>query len=230
VPISHVTLQYESPHLPRIYFDVRGLLAARCPTYLSRRQHGHPFVPSFGFECLSEGALCMSMNVFGLSPANETGGSFSRSVWEWRPLAECVCVLCPQETAACTSWQFDDGDGLTAAGARRLGERLEALLADGTISAYVAERDEGIATAPLETCIWCNGLGVREQSERECPCHGSQDQCITCNGSGLREKRQCLLCAGQRKRKPADVDYFLTVDGIREFTAFVLASGGFEIW
>jgi DnaJ-class molecular chaperone len=94
----------------------------------------------------------------------------------------------------------------------------------------VAERDERIAAAPLETCIWCDGLGVWEQSERQCPCHGSQDQCITCKGTGIYEKRQCPLCAGQRKRKPLDAGYFLTVDGVREFAAFVLASGGFEIW
>jgi hypothetical protein len=174
----------------------------------------------------------MGMDVFGMLPVNETGEYFRRNVWWWHPLAECVCDLCPQETATCELWHSNDGDGLDAQAAECLGQRLEALLSDGTVAAYVAERDEWIATAPLFTCTFCDGSGVQERPERECPCHGNEGHCLMCGGIGTLgyEKRQCVNCKGQGKRKPLDADYFLTVDDVREFVVFVLASGGFEIW
>jgi hypothetical protein len=172
----------------------------------------------------------MGMDVFGLSPANETGGYFRRNIVGWHPLAKCVCNLCPEETAPCELWYSNNGDGLDEQAAQRLGQRLEALLADGTISAYVAERDG--AMAPLETCIWCDGAGVLERIERECPCHGSLSHCVNCKSTGTQvyEKRLCQMCDGQGKRRPLDADYPLTVDDVRQFAAFVLASGGFQIW
>ena len=78
----------------------------------------------------------MGMDVFGNNPTSEEGEYFRRSVWSWRPLAELVTELCPEETAACEAWQSNDGDGLDEAGAKKLAARLCDLLASGTVKAY----------------------------------------------------------------------------------------------
>ncbi len=87
----------------------------------------------------------MGMDIFGSNPTSEEGRYFRRNVWTWRPLAELVTELCPEETAACEFWQSNDGDGLDDAESKKLAERLCALLASGAVKTYCANRAAEIA-------------------------------------------------------------------------------------
>ena len=92
----------------------------------------------------------MGMDVYGRSPASPVGEYFRRNVWGWRPLAT-FCTECfPDETAACTYWHSNDGDGLDRDGAIRLAECIEQAVDSGRAAAYIAAREAALATLPDE--------------------------------------------------------------------------------
>ena len=77
----------------------------------------------------------MGMDVFGRAPTAPIGEYFRRNMWGWGPLAGLVTELCPAETAPCTDWHHNDGQGLDAEGAAKLAAKLEALRDSGEIAA-----------------------------------------------------------------------------------------------
>jgi hypothetical protein len=170
----------------------------------------------------------MGMDVYGKNPIALAGEYFRRNVWGWRPLADLCLDLAPEECAACTYWQSNDGDGLGADGARALAAKLEACLANGSIDRYVAERNARLAGLPDETCTICKGTGVRSdqvgremrQPERRItePGHPRCGQVGWCNG-----------CDGRGTNRPSATCYDVDRADAQEFIAFLNACGGFEI-
>jgi hypothetical protein len=73
----------------------------------------------------------------------------------------CASCAAPEITAECEHWHSNDGDGLDATGAVRLVERLQQLLVDGSVAAYVKRRDAALAQLPDETCGCCDGTGTK---------------------------------------------------------------------
>jgi len=174
----------------------------------------------------------MGMDVHGKAPVNEKGKYFRRGIYGWPPLAECVLTACPAECAPCTHWRSNDGDGLDGPQSIALADRLDALIADGIIAAYVKERDEYIAGLPDQPCRFCNGSGVRTDMGKDVPYTFPPSQTVeerlarwhkhwgsTCNG-----------CGGRGNTPPPIKDYELEVSDVVQFAAFVRVSGGFEIW
>lgn len=160
------------------------------------------------FDKSNDGDMTMGMDVFGKQPTAPEGEHFRRNVWSWRPLAHMVTGMCPDETAACKYWQSNDGDGLNAADAAKLADRLDALLADGWIDRYVAVRDASLAALPDETCPICGGGGIRNNGVVNAPCNA---------------------CHGKGARRPTDTWYALNTDDVRDFAKFLRVCGGFEI-
>ena len=177
----------------------------------------------------------MGMDVYGKNAKSEIGGYFRRNVWGWRPLADCILDLAPEEAAGCTYWHSNDGDGLDGEGAIRLADRIDALLTSGVIDLYVEARDKSVKALPRITCHLCDGTGIRSdevgrqmkqpemlinaadpiRADASHPRFGQTGWCNGCNGCGT---------------KPDSATFYgLEANDLREFAAFCRDSGGFEI-
>ena len=83
----------------------------------------------------------MGMDVYGRKPTAPEGEYFRRNIWSWHPLAELCLELAPEECRPCKFWHTNDGKGLNAKQSLRLAERLQALVSDGTVASYIAQRN-----------------------------------------------------------------------------------------
>jgi hypothetical protein len=79
----------------------------------------------------------MGYDLFGVQPTSSTGEYFRRNLFFWPPLAGLCLDLAPKETRPCRYWFTNDGDGLNATQALALAARLEQLLADDGVTAYL---------------------------------------------------------------------------------------------
>lgn len=176
----------------------------------------------------------MGMDVYGKLPTSDVGKYFRRNAWGWRPLATLCCTLCPKETAACTYWQSNDGDGLDATGARALADALQDQINQGAVTAYVQIRDAEIEALPNETCRHCGGTGVRRDEIGVGM--GQTKQMIPTDAQwrGGRHPRAgeigwCNGCDGRGFDRPSMAWYHVDESDVRDFIAFLRDSGGFEI-
>lgn len=170
----------------------------------------------------------MGMDVFGKAHTAPEGEYFRRSMWGWRPLADCLTTLAPDETKACRYWQSNDCDGLDAAGSIRLANKIAELQSRDMISAYVKTRDEALARLPDEPCVHCDGTGVRSDAvgvqlgmptrQIDKPDHPRAGEVGWCNG-----------CDGVGNSRHSDTYYALATQDLEDFRLFLLACGGFEI-
>lgn len=171
----------------------------------------------------------MGMDVYGTQPTSKTGEYFRNNVWWWRPLADYVRQIAPEITAACVYWQSNDGDGLDAAGARALADRLQQELSEGRTAAYAAIRAAELAALPDEPCAYCASTGTRTDAvgvrmgmrTRTCPDepgHPRRGEVGWCNG-----------CDGRGRVRPSEADYPFSVENVEAFVAFLRDCGGFEI-
>lgn len=171
----------------------------------------------------------MGMDIYGVSPTEEVGEYFRRNVWGWRPLWNYVEDLHPEIAQLVPYAHSNDGDGLTRMRSIQLADLLDGDIESGRAQEYIDTRDRVIAEIPMESCEFCEATGIRtdevgvnagmpereldkETAEKVGRTHG------TCNG-----------CNGLGEREPFQRWYFLNLDDIKEFSAFVRASGGFEI-
>ena len=80
----------------------------------------------------------MGFDLYGIQPTSSTGEYFRRNIFGWPPLAGLCLDLAPMETRPCSNWFNNDGDGLNAMQVLALAVRLEQLLTDGGVAAYLA--------------------------------------------------------------------------------------------
>lgn len=175
----------------------------------------------------------MGMDVIGLKPATPAGEYFRRNVWRWRPLAEIVCTLEPELTAACRYWHSNDADGLDAETSKVLSDALQHAVATGRVQRLVAARDKRIAKLPRRQCSHCSGTGIRcDEVGIE---HGQPDRIIgpdtgaTPDHPRFGQTGWCNGCAGYGNNEALEANYHVTVDDVGEFADFLAACGGFEI-
>lgn len=176
----------------------------------------------------------MGMDIHGVKPTSEAGKYFRRNIWGWRPLAQCVTILCPKETALCKHWQSNDGDGLDGPGARDLAVALQDRIDVGDIRTYVKIRDDMLASLPNETCEWCGGTGTRRDSigvasgQPECKIPADAKWM---GGAHPRAGQigSCNACDGRGFNRPNLAAYPLEENDVTEFIEFLRDCGGFEI-
>ena len=174
----------------------------------------------------------MGMDVFGKNPSAEVGKYFRRSAWGWRRLAICIRTLAPAESASCRYWQTNDGDGLNKAKSIRLADRLDELIASGAVAAYVTITDAEIAALPRVACAHCGGTGIR--TDAVAVAAGQPERIVDRASDGEHnprhgEKGWCNGCHGWGSNPDFDTFYGLEVDDVKAFSAFIRASGGFQI-
>lgn len=175
----------------------------------------------------------MGMDVYGKNPTSETGGYFRRNVWGWRPLADLILGLCPEEAADCKYWHSNDGDGLDAAGSVKLADELQRLVDSGDVAAWCQFRAASLAGLPDERCDLCGGTGVRtdgvgqqmRQPERVIGPEWNHKP----DHPRFGEKGWCNGCDGRGRNRPLACSYHVDPDDVAEFIAFLRDCGGFEI-
>ncbi len=84
----------------------------------------------------------MGYDIYGKKPTAPEGEYYRSNIWYWPPFVAMCRRLAPRESKGCKGWEVNDGHGLNAADALRLANRLDELLADGTIAAYIADSGE----------------------------------------------------------------------------------------
>jgi DNA repair protein RadD len=160
----------------------------------------------------------MGMDCQGRAPSTPEGEYFQRSVWSWRPLAEYVCQIAPEITAACKCWQTNDGDGLNAEASLRLADALEAEIKSGRTEHFAIIREAYLEQLPNVPCNICAGTGIR----KPIPEKGA--------GNPRNGGFKCNCCEGSGYVRPWDCSCPFNVESVQEFVAFLRGCGGFQIF
>lgn len=84
----------------------------------------------------------MGYDIYGKMPTAPEGKYYRSNIWYWPPFVAMCRRLAPRESKGCKGWDTNGGHGLNAADAIRLANRLDELLADGTIAAYIEDTGE----------------------------------------------------------------------------------------
>lgn len=173
----------------------------------------------------------MGMDVMGKSPVSETGEYFRNNVWWWRPLWKFCNIHHPDLVGEEPFSGFlNDGYGLDADGAARLGRALLEDVADGTAERFRQERLKQIAELPYTPCPHCGASGIRtdEVGQRQ----GMLDRELDPETAVLtgRSHGWCNGCDGVGSQEPNEWSYQFDVNNVNEFALFLIDSGGFAIW
>jgi hypothetical protein len=152
----------------------------------------------------------MGFDVYGEKPVNELGEYFRNNVWYWRPLWSFVSHYCDdiltQEDIE--HGEYNDGWLIDNDKARKIGERLNKMVVSGKVTNEKKRYDKTLAELPDEQCTHCKGTGQRNDAYVQ----------GTCNA-----------CGGKGTKRPFNCSYPFTVENVKEFAEFCLASGGFKI-
>lgn len=172
----------------------------------------------------------MGMDVYGKAPSAESGEYFRNNVWSWRPLWAYVCAEFGELAGDDPELgHLNDGYGLDAFGATRLGlALLEAVESGKTEQARLKYLQE-LADLPRNDCIYCEATGVRsDEVGREM---GMPDKALKPEVAILvgREFGWCNGCDGIGTQEHFAHHYHFDVENVKEFGEFLVASGGFEI-
>ena len=190
----------------------------------------------------------MGMDVFGLAPTAPEGEYFRRNVWGWRPIANFIIETRPEiatrlrrpDGSGATvdeigqrtidGWHYNDGCGLDVQWSIRLADALDEMLSTGEAEAYVNVRDAMLKQLPSEICSLCEGTGLRSVQPDIPECNIVLEEDCTPDHPAFSETDWCGRCNGRGSLPNWETYYHVDLDDIREFSAFLRASGGFQIW
>ena len=150
----------------------------------------------------------MGMDVYGNKPKSEKGDYFRNNVWWWRPLWQYCASSAPEliDEETFSSGSHNDGAGLNAYDATKLGIKLLALIEDGSCTAYKEGRELWLESLEDEVCENCNG-----------------------NNRGNFKKKDCHACKCKGTRENWMKHYPFDEENVKEFAEFCIDSGGFKI-
>jgi hypothetical protein len=154
----------------------------------------------------------MGMDVFGKEPRTEKGAYFRNNVWAWHPLWSYCEEIAPDIAGRVECGHSNDGDGLDAADAEELAQRLQAEVDSGATARYATERQAALEALPDEECSICSGTGKRRKPPQTGP---GRTPCNGCDGTG--------------KVRPFATHYPFDVENVQEFVEFLRDCGGFAI-
>jgi hypothetical protein len=155
----------------------------------------------------------------GMDVRGKNDKYFRANCWHWRPLWDYCYQVAPHiiDEKTYNACQFNDGKGLDAIKADKLGMFLINLLASGEVEKYKADRDKKLATLPPRLCLACNGSGtIASLVQHDNMYDTKTNPCKTCNGLGLRDNWE--------------KSYPFKVEVVDEWAEFLIECGGFEVW
>lgn len=134
---------------------------------------------------------------------------FRNNCWWWRPLWDYCANIAPDliSDELWDSGHHNDGAGLEANDAAKLGVILMTSIEDGTCERYHEAHIDKLKALPKETCHMCNG-----------------------NNHGNSKKKDCKRCEGKGEVDNFSTNYPFHPDNVKRFANFCIQSGGFEIW
>jgi hypothetical protein len=152
----------------------------------------------------------MGFDLGGLAPENADGECFDTNISGWMPLAEYVLFSCDDlflegETEC---WFSNDGQVVSAETARAIGERLQKLIADGSVEKYKEE-------------FYSNIDGPPDEPDEESDEPGREDDPHSQKGKTVYKGKGTAVIW--------TIEYEFDVAELEKFAKFCLASGGFEI-
>jgi hypothetical protein len=155
-------------------------------------------------------------------------------------------------------WHYNDGGGLDAEWSMKLANELDKMVDNGGVEAFIKMREVRLKQLPNGTCVVCQGTGIQtEDMARQLPHNvqtgveislwdllGPADQKLLAAALGIveqertmkedsgsnRGEKRCHYCNGRGWGPSVETQYYLRVNDIRQFSAFLRASGGFQIW
>ena len=150
----------------------------------------------------------MGMDVYGNKPKGEKGDYFRNNVWWWRPLWQYCHSSAPEliNEDKFVSGTYNDGAGLNAMKAAKLGVKLLTLIENGNCATYKRERDLYLESLEDDNCSRCNN-----------------------NNRGHNKKKECKSCDGKGTQENWNKHYPFDEDNVKEFAEFLIDSGGFKI-
>lgn len=180
----------------------------------------------------------MGMDVYGLKPTSEVGKYFRRNVWGWHPLWDYCLDMHPDIAEKVKHGHSNDGDGLGSVNSRKLAKRLKNDVASGVAKKYIEDREAYLAQMPKQTCWLCKGETKIFTESPLTPFVQKLSVSLGCSipapgdTESLAEQKpkDCHLCGATGLVDPWDKNYFLVLEDIVEFSNFLEASGGFQIF
>lgn len=171
----------------------------------------------------------MGMDVIGVAPSTETGEYFRRNVWGWRPLWKYVEDNHPEIAELVKYGQSNDGDGLDGPDSIKLSALLLGDIQNGTTDKYIRARNHYLSQLERPACQHCEGTGIR--SDEIGVEHGWPDKELSPEMASLtgRTHGSCNACNGEGKTDAWETSYYLDRNDIKEFAAFLMDCGGFQI-
>ena len=139
---------------------------------------------------------------------DNAGVYFRNNCWWWRPLWN-YCYHIADDLISndlFESGHSNDGSGLNAKDAKKLGERLLKEIANNNTIKYQAEYQQYLDDLPDDNCGVCND-----------------------NNHGHNKKKECKRCDKTGKSVNFNKHYPFDIDNVKEFAEFCIQSGGFEI-
>ena len=172
----------------------------------------------------------MGMDVYGKAASAEHGQYFRNNVWYWRPLWGYICTEFSELAGDDPEMgHYNDGYGLDADDATRLGHALLDAVESGKTEQFRLDYLKELAELPRTDCPHCEATGIRSDSiGREA---GMPDKALKPEISSLvgREFGWCNGCDGIGTQEHFAHHYPFEVENVKAFGEFLLASGGFEI-
>ena len=173
----------------------------------------------------------MGMDVYGKNAQNETGEYFRNNVWFWRPLWSYICEEFPNLVGdEPDSGHMNDGYGLDADGATRLGHAILDAVESGETEQYRLAYMNALSELPRTDCPHCEATGIRSDAigvEMGMPDKALKPEVASVVG---RDTGWCNGCDGIGTQAHFAHNYPFEVENVKEFAEFLLSSGGFEIW
>jgi len=183
----------------------------------------------------------MGMDVYGIKPTGQRGEYFRNNAWWWGPLATYCNMIAPDICAPCKGWNYNDGDGLDAAGAVALAEGLQKEIDSGRTEAFARRYASDQEMMPDEPCKICGGTGVRKPPPEPKPDADPNDlfpdlveEFDPRKHSGAGDLKEggikCNGCQGSGYVRPSICHFPFSTENVADFMAFLRESGGFVIW
>lgn len=173
----------------------------------------------------------MGMDVYGKNPTAEHGEYFRNNVWFWRPLWSYVCGEFAEMTGSDPdSGFYNDGYGLDADGATRLGHAILDAVESGRVEEYRLNYMAELAKLPRTDCPHCEATGIRSDAigvEAGMPEKALKPEVASVVG---RDIGWCNGCDGIGTQEHFAHNYPFEVENVKVFAEFCIASGGFEIF
>jgi len=171
----------------------------------------------------------MGMDVMGKNPTSERGAYFRNNVWSWHPLWSYCETMHGKIAGKVKYGHSNDGDGLNAEDAAKLGQALLEDIADGTAQGYEQDYYAHLASLPFQDCNWCGATGIRTDDigvSMGMPTAELPEEVAIIVG---RTHGTCNGCRGAGQVESWEASYVFGVDNLREFAEFLIDCGGFEI-